>query len=188
MGGSIEIPFEIGEEVWWAGHGSRIEDVVCPECVGTRFITMTNGAGEVFKLDCAACRTGYETSRGTIQRTFYEHAPVRFVCRRVDISGREVRYSESSPSASCYSMVEAKNLYRDLEECRKACERLNVERQKNLDETYINNLKSKRRDMAWSVHYWGGQVRKLRDELKRAEDRLDVCKAKERAKAESAKA
>lgn len=67
-----------------------------------------------------------------------------------------------------------------LAECAVRCKELNEERRKTDEERAISNLASKRRDLAWSVHYWGGQVKKLERDLEVARARLARCKDKKR--------
>jgi len=88
---SIEIPFAIGQQVWHVGSGYRQEWIECPECAGTKAITMIQGNGVQVSLACAACSAGYEPPRGVIQRTYYEHRPVQVMLRRVEVRGNEIQ-------------------------------------------------------------------------------------------------
>lgn len=177
--GSIQIPFEIGEEVWWIGHGSREETVTCPECVGKKFITLIQGNGVKVDIDCACCGTGFDGPRGVIRETLNFHEPTRVTLGEVYISGKDVRYSHGSAGWQ----LDASGLFKTKEDCLAECVKLNKAKEENRKEQAVNYLKSKRREMAWSVHYWQGQVRDLRSRLDAAERRLDVCKAKKIAAA-----
>lgn len=176
MSGAIEIPFAIGETVWSIGSGHREETVVCPECAGTKAITMIQGSGERFSLGCARCGPVYEDPRGYITRTIYEHRPERFVCARVSVDGAEVRYSEAPSSATCYTSRDSADLFRDQAECQARCDVLNAEKAAADREREIANIASKRKDLAWSVHYWQGQIRRLEKQLEAARAALAVCK------------
>jgi len=173
--GSIEIPFNIGEQIWWVGNGYREEWITCPECAGTKVLTLIQGNGEKVSLDCACCSLGYEPPTGTIKRTFYQYEPTPFICQTVEMGfGGDFRYTDVIGQSH-----EVKgNLFRTKEECQEQCDKLNLEKEKDEERRLLNNTQSKRRDMAWSVHYWGQMVSKLKKELEAAQARLNVCKEK----------
>lgn len=179
MTASIPIPFPIGEPIWWVGYGVKKEWVECPECAGTKVLTLIQGNGEKVTIDCACCSRGYEPPHGVIERTVYEHTPTRFIPGRVEISGGVIRYSESGPDAACYRIVRVDELFSDRDECEAACVQLNEDRAKQDAELAVRNLASKRREMAWSVHYWGRKVKELERDLVTARERLQRCKEKQ---------
>ena len=175
---TIEIPFAVGEEAWWIGNYSKEETIVCPECLGTKVLKVIQGNGKEFNLDCACCSRGYEAPSGCISQTVYYHKPEKIKLGAVDMSCGEFRYDIGNGWS-----IYAKDIYKTEAECLDACIKENRVKAAYREEQMLNAIKSKRRDMAWSVHYWQGQIRRFKDDLKRAEDRLDVCKAKACAKA-----
>lgn len=178
---TLEIPFAIGEQLWSTGHGMRTEHVTCPECAGTKVLTLIKGNGERVELNCGYCGTGYDRASGVVPVTIYEHQPTPFVPRRVDMSCGEFTYSEASPEANAYSYTYAKNLYRSREECEAACARLNAERTADDERRALLNLQHKRRALSHSASYWTQQAAKLRKDLERVEARVRVLKAPEAA-------
>lgn len=180
MSATISIPFAIGQPLWWIGSGYQEEWITCPECAGTRVITMIQGNGEQFAIECAACSLGWEPARGAVKRTFYQHKPTPFIPKRVDISGGEIHYSEASPDASGYSFAYVKDLFASEVACADRCAELNEERTKAAEEQALAQLASKRKNLAWSVHYWGGQVKALERDLERVRTRLGACKERKR--------
>ncbi len=168
MSGSIEIPFEIGQVVWKASATPAARQVQCPECKGTRALTLIQGDGTEVSLACARCGVGYDPPTGTVTQYDYAAEPEEFICQDVNIFLGKVTYG------GCH----VDRLYEDKEECRAACQKLNEEYKHKVEEQAVHQLASKRRDMAWSVHYWGGMVRRLKKDLARAEARLAVCKEK----------
>ncbi len=162
----IDIPFAIGQTVWRASATPIERWVECPECVGTRATTMILGNGEERTLACACCGVGYEPPSGVVRDWDYDCEPEAFICRDLEVRDGEVRYGGTRAAV----------LYEDKEECRAHCAVLNKEHQRLKEERDIGKLSSRRRGMAWSVHYWSSQVRKLRKELALVEARLSVCK------------
>jgi len=178
MDATIPIPFALGEQVWWIGNGSSEEWVTCPECAGTKAITMVLGNGEQVSVACENCSAGFEPSRGVVKQTIYLHAPVPFTPRRVHVDGEEVRYSESGQGSTYYNSADAKNLFATKEECQRRCDELNVEKAKEKKDLAWQILIQNRKKMAYSAHYWTQMVSRLRKELAAAEARLQVVKAK----------
>jgi hypothetical protein len=179
---TLPIPFALGEPIWWIGSGHREEWITCPECAGTKVITMLLGNGESYELDCEGCRLPYEPSIGHVVRHIYEHAPEAFTPNRVDISGEEIRYSAAPPSATCWSSAYAKDLFISREECQARCDVLNAEKTKAGMDALVAQLKGNRRKLAWSVHYWRGQIHGLEKQLSMVRARLRACEERERKK------
>ena len=177
MNNTIELPFAIGEQVWWVGHGHDTETIVCPECAGTKVIEMTKGNGERVSLDCGLCGPGYDPPRGVITRNVYNYTPTPFTPRRWDKSCGEFTFSESEPGSSCYSFSYAKDLFRDRNECQKRCDELKKELTENQERRMLANISSKRKSLAFSASYWSQQVARYRKELAAAEARLSRCKS-----------
>jgi hypothetical protein len=179
MKGAIEIPYAIGSDLWWVGYGGREDWVTCPECAGTKVVRLTLGNGEQYEIDCRACSVGYDPPSGVVKHHVYEHRPTPFHARRVEIWGNSFRYGEESPESGCWRPVEVGDLYESREECAARCEALNQERAAQEATRQIQNLASKRRDLAWSVHYWRGQKRRLERELASVNGRLREIAAEE---------
>lgn len=177
MNASFPIPYPLGVSLWYTGGPHREEWVECPECCGTKVIELVLGNGQRFSLDCRCCQSGYEDPRGVIKRTAFEYRPVPFLPLRVTIFGSEVSYSESPPEASCYSSVDSKHLFTSKEECQAKCEAMNAEHAAAEAEAIVHRRGRARKDLAWSAHYWGSQVRQLEKELAKARERLTKCKA-----------
>ena len=175
MENSLKIPFAIGQIVFSVGNGYKEEYITCPECLGHKTVIMTQHNGETFEIECAGCRQGFDPSTGTVKRLFYKHSPTSFYCNRVSVNGNKVTYSESNPDSNCYNSTEVKYLFVTEEECQKECDRLNIELTKQEDEILFHKLKSKKRDLAWSVHYWNNQRLKLERDLKFVNNRLGLC-------------
>ena len=176
---SVPIPFAVGEEVWWVGSGYRKETVICPECCGTKAITMILGNGETVSLDCAMCGPGYNRPTGTIDRTDYRHVPQRIAPTTVRVDGEEITYHTPAPGGGYYVMY-IHDMFTDEQECQVRCDELNQKKAMEEERRIISTRNSKRKDMAFSVTYWRGQVKRLEDELHQAKARLSVSKQKEK--------
>ena len=178
MSAEIKIPFELGVQIWWVGHGHQEKWITCPECVGSKKLRVIQGNGQEFEIDCAACTLGYEPPSGKIKQIVYRHVPTPYTPRRVigfEANGI-VNYTDAPEGATCYSYIHSNDMFQNETDCLVACEQRNVEREKWQAENLLSNLKSKKRDLAWSVHYWGRKLRDLERDLELTRTRLTECK------------
>ena len=166
----LNIPYDVGAEMWTPSNDSHMLTVQCPECCGNKYVTVTLGSGNVYTLDCACCGHGLDRPRGYVEVRDYTSGPKCVTLGAVTIetwgSGPELRYGG----------IGVTDLYENEEACRDECTRRNRERKKNDEEQALHRIASKRKELAWSVHYWGRQVAELKRDLERAEARLAVCK------------
>lgn len=174
---NFEVPFAIGETVWACSYDRREEWITCPDCAGTRTITLILGNGTQQSMECNLCQSGYDRPRGMIQHIIHGSIPVQVTCRRiVDFRDSEPCYSDSEEDAGSYRTYKASELYRDKAECEVACAKRNEENRVEDERRALANLESKRRSLAFSSHYWARQVKELERDLELARARLAVCK------------
>lgn len=169
---SIPIPFAIGEKLWHAAPDPDARWEVCDTCFGKLKITMILGNGEEHTLDCAACTIGYGQPSGRIQTHRIRYTPKEFVPTKVSMSGNEFHYSRDESGQFAY----ASTLTREKSECQVMCDELNAKHAAEEHGRVVHNRKSKRRDMAWSVGYWRGQLRKAEAEVERLREHLGIVK------------
>jgi hypothetical protein len=183
---TIELPFSLGVTVWHAAYGYESWWIECPECLGTKKVKVSLATGEEYELECRCCQEGYEPSRGKIQTGQSRFTPTLFTPGRFRIEGAEVWYSESSPDASSYSSVSADVLFLDKAACAARCDEENAKHDKERAEQALRNLMHKRKDYAWSVHYWRGQLKQKRRDVELIEARLVEVTARKRFTAQNA--
>jgi hypothetical protein len=182
MSGQIEIPFAIGQTVWRAAIEPVTTYLECPDCCGKKKVTVTQGNGEVYTLDCRCCQTGYDSPTGRIQRTEWKSVPTEVTLRRVDISGNEIRYSDSPPGSCSYRIYNVEDMFLTKEAAQVRSEELNAKQTAYEAERFINNMASKKKDLAWSVHYWSRLAATKEKEIEEIYARLGRCREKEAKK------
>jgi hypothetical protein len=172
---SVPIPFALAEVVWHAGYGQHSEWSTCPECCGSKTITLTQGNGDQVSLDCACCSRGFNPPTGTIERRVSNRRPVPFICAWVEVRGEEIRYMENTTGSG--TIVDSKDLFRDQNACQQRCDELNKLFEEEQERLILATISHKRKDMAWSAHYWGRKVKDLERELELAKKRLGLIKS-----------
>ena len=158
--------------MWVPGPAHREVQAVCPECIGTKVVMMVLENGSQFHLDCCCCQVGYDGPRGwVIQREVWFKPEVAIVAG-VDFQDGETNYRTNR---GCFREV-----YSTAEECQPECDRRQAEYEADEERRSLANLQSKRRDCAWSVHYWGRKVKELERDLEAARARLHRIKAEKK--------
>lgn len=172
-GNSIKIPFAIGQKVWHAKSSQEPEYITCPDCLGEKVLTVLQGNGLKFTIECAACRVSYDPPTGRVKTRLYKVYPQAFTCHLINIVHNTFYYYDEHKNSA-----ESDRLFTTLEECQKKCDELNKKHAEEQDRILMASLQSRRRDLAWSVHYWSRQVKDLERQLELAKARLNVCKEK----------
>ena len=182
-GTEIKLPLPLGVTLWHASHGAGEEWITCPECLGTKELKLTLANGEEYMVDCRCCQSGYEAPLGLIRRYRYDFKPVPFIARRWGTDGDKFWFSEQSPHANCWTRVDQDDLFTDETACRARCDQRNAELATQQEEQQYNRLMSKRKDLAWSVHYWRSQLARHRRDAELVEKRLRECQERKKVKA-----
>ena len=179
----VKLPFPLGVTLWRAAYGAGEEWVTCPECLGTKEVKLTLANGEEYMLDCRCCQSGFGPPRGLIHRCIYDFRPTPFVARRWGTDGSKFWFSDAAPDATCFTHVDQDDLFTDEAECLTRCEQRNAELSKRQEEQQYSHLMSRRKDLAWSVHYWRSQLARHKKDVELAEQRLRACQERKRVKA-----
>lgn len=185
---ALEIPFELGVPIWVAECNTHQRWIECPECCGTKALTLINGNGVEVSLECRCCQDGYDPPKGIVRSHVWEARPKPFTPRRFRCDGEEWMFSESEPDAASCGSFPVDRLFKDRDDCQRKCDQMNAEHAKEQAQSLIHQVTRGRRDVAWSVHYWGRQVKELEASLERARARLSACKDRKKSAASPSRA
>ncbi len=173
---TISMPFAIGETVWHVGGHYRDEYPVCPDCAGTKFVTMVLGNGTTHTLDCACCG-GYNPPTGRMKVSRFVYEPEEITLARVTgFDKGDVEYTNAPEGASCYNIFNSSNMFRDKAACEAVCEKKRIEKDAAEEKNALARAKSRGRSMAYSVSYWRSQAARHKQDWEDAERRLNAAK------------
>jgi hypothetical protein len=171
----METQFNIGDMVWFVRAGHTPRYMICPDCCGTKVLTVIMGDGTQASIDCNCCREGLHI-RGKV-KVYDWHCEVDSrVVTRIKIDGDSVSYSVS------YTVFEAwpDAVFATKEEAE--AEAVKVLAQYKADEDKrINQLKDPKGRMktwAWNVSYHQGCIKRAEKDLAYHQAKLAVAKAK----------
>lgn len=156
---SIEIPFALGVEVWYARPHSFNEYAPCEECLGSKVCTMVLGNGEQYEMECRGCWPGgceVSTGRKTTRRV--ERYPSKYTPKCVtEITEKETSYTNAGEGATSYQIVRSTELFSTEEECAAFCVIDNAKTRAEEDRRNTYCLQENKKQHSWSVHYWRSQ-------------------------------
>lgn len=161
----------IGDKVWTARLAHREFTEVCPDCLGTKAVTLLLENGEKHSLDCGTCYPGgYEKARGYIKRSQYQ--PAAKLQEIVGIDASRERTTYRFYDWSCDEVFDSE------EEAIAAAERLRAAREDEDHRSFLHKKEDSRRTWWWSCGYYRQQIKRAKQDLAYAEARLSVAKEK----------
>lgn len=166
--------FNIGDTVWFAGFGHRSVWVKCPDCLGSKHLTVIFADGQKVTIDCAGCSRGYEPPIGVVEQYEtsgkVEELVVAGVRREDDrYRGRRVDYTFSGGTVISEEYVFATEAEAIEKGKVRAAEWLADENKRLLAKT------KNHRTWAWNAHYHRDKIRQLEKEIAYHRAKLDAA-------------
>jgi len=166
--------YNIGDKVWYSGRKSTTESVVCPECFGKKYLTVTLGDDSQVTIDCAGCASGYDPPRG--YKTYYKQdieVSQVTICQ-IEIEPTSVEYGFNSFDRRHYRVKET-DLFTTKEKAeiraKELAEQWNQEHLAKIHRKEQNN-----RTWSWHVHYYRKMIRDAEHNIERAKKKLDAAR------------
>jgi hypothetical protein len=166
--------YKIGDRVWYAERKAVEKTVVCPDCFGSKALTVIKGDGSQVSIGCAGCASGYEPPKGYINYMSSEVAVSTSVIDRLEIKTDKTTYG----SSGFYSVEEC-----DIFDTKEEAEARALVLAKEYNDEQLARIYQKEkhnRTWAWNVRYH-------RDCIKRAEKDIVYHTAKLNAAKEKVK-
>lgn len=175
---SIALPFALGSTVWHIGPSERTVTVTCPECAGTKAITVTTGTGATYTLKCHHCGPGYRGPTGQVQERVPGHEPRQVTLEKL----HEWREGRATYLGLGTGLIRDDYLFATREECQACCDRLNAEQKEHCERRNLAELTRNREHLAFSVPYWRRELRQLEEKANLVRAQLGLALV-EKAKA-----
>lgn len=169
--------FNLEDWVWYATTEYQKRRVMCPDCAGTRFLTVIMGDGAQVTIDCSLCSVGYDPPHGFVTQGYYtpavKHSTVEGVERDRE-DGFKYRLHD------CYSKPEA-----DLFATREEAEARAAVLAQELIQQEADRIKRREKDTrtwAWNARYHRECIRRAEHDLQYHRAKLEVAKVKAKEK------
>lgn len=160
----------IGDVVWIARLRHREFQLVCPDCLGTKAVTLLLENGERESLECKTCYPGgYEPPRGFITKTQYQPAADKRSIEAMEVSAQKTTYRFFD--WSCNEVFETE------QEAVTAAEALRKEREDEDHKRFVWKKEDARRSWSWECSYHRKQIESAEKQIAYAKAKLTVAKA-----------
>ena len=166
--------FKLGDEVYFVYPESVERREVCPDCCGSKFVTITMGDGTQYTVDCEGCKSGYDPPRGFI--TEWDHS---YLSRKVVIGGMEItlektKYHVDVRSGGWWSADES-DLFLDPFDAQKEILVRNAQEAERI--TAAEKKKANpNKSWAWHVSYFRRELKRAHGEIERYTRLLNASK------------
>ena len=168
--------FNLGDNVFRATWDSEPAYITCPDCGGTKFVTVRLWDGTEHTLDCDGCKKGYYPPSGTV--LYYKRTPAAKSCI---ITGISIEAKDNKIEYTCEGeytyRCDQSDLFRDQAICLKYAEKKAKEAEEREKENELKKVKA-HRNWSWHVHYYRRQIRDAKKTIERAEAALSVARVK----------
>ena len=161
--------YKIDDTIWYANRDTRLEQVICPECFGKRFLTVILGDNSQVTIDCVGCGVGLENPKGYIEYHKHLVSVKQIIIEKVEETKLKTEYGFNG----CYRVGE-EDLFNTKEEAEKRALELAEEHNKEELEK-INRKEKDNRTWAWNVHYHRDCIRRAEKDLIYHKTKLSVA-------------
>jgi hypothetical protein len=161
----MKLRFEIGDVAYAAMIVPKPENVVCPDCGGTRRIKVTLFDWTMHELECEFCRRGYEGAVGYIETKTCIPKAKSVILNGVSVNGEHADWYTNEGVFADYDMFET------LE----AAFARALDKEKEFEEEEKRRMTRKynsKRSWAWHVGYYRREIREAEARIKYAKERL----------------
>jgi len=169
---TLDIPYAVGDSVWWAHVKWDDTREPCPTCFGDKCVTLILGNGEQVSIECTTCEDGWHDACGWVTKPGREAVVERVTLMSVQVYGGDVIYITLGTLS-----VGAEELFADEDAARTYAARLAEKQQRDEEERMAQVIASKRKKASWTAGYCRSQITRLEKELAVARGRLAVAKA-----------
>lgn len=94
----MKAKFEIGDKILIPSFERHERRIICPDCVGNRFLTVIMGDKTEVTIKCENCGPGYEPPSGYIKTYDFEGEIREVTITGLEINSERVQYHVGSPN------------------------------------------------------------------------------------------
>jgi len=171
--------FQIGDQVWIARCEQEQQWATCPDCGGTRYVTVIAN-GDTHTVPCAGCSRGYESPSSVVPYWSYVPTVEQGVIGGVEVSGDSFEYRVPAGEHSSWIKTEAELFLTESEALQKA--QAMQEEYDVKEKARIFSKKEEWRTWAWHVTYYRRQIRDAQATIERATQQLNYAQTKEKGR------
>lgn len=181
----MEPKYKVGNVVYRATYGKTETWITCPDCGGTKRVTVILHDGTEIKIECGGCNPGgYEGSRGIIRQYEWKPEAQKHTVTGFKVSSHDgVEYEldrRGGDVVSSYWTGNEETVFATEQEAIAASEALRVEHEAEENKHYLAKTKD-HKSWAWNASYHRREIKELERRLEYHRGKSEICKAKSKA-------
>ena len=173
--------FNIGDKVFKARYGRNEKWVTCPDCFGTKHVTVILGDGTAITIECGGCDPGgYKPSCGVIKQYDYETQVHEHTVTGVTIRASGAEYELDKFCGGGYWTGNDKDVFGTKEEAHTDGERQRAEHENEENRRLMAKTKD-HKSWAWNYRYHRDCIKRAEKEIEYHSRKAQICLAKDKA-------
>ena len=166
--------YQLGDKVWRARTTTIEKHKTCPDCLGSKCVTVVLADYQCFSIPCETCdhRGLWEGPLGYVK--YDEH--VDYV-EEMEIQGIEITEKGVEYKTTKAYRVEEDQLYPSKDQAEAVAKTLAEERTKR-EESKVYRKEKDHKKWAWHVRYYRSQIKDAQKTIERATAKLNYAKTK----------
>ncbi len=171
--------FKIGDKVFQSSYGRHEKWVTCPDCLGSKRVTVVLGDGTEVKIECGGCYPGgYESSLGVIRQYDYSTQTNERTVTGICMRGTEVSYELNHFEGQCsYYHGNDTDTFATREEALAYGESKRLENEADENKRLMAKTKD-HKSWAWNATYHRREIKRLERDLEHHRRKVQICAAK----------
>ena len=154
--------FKINDEVYHAQYDRKQRYIVCPDCMGKRFLTVIMGDDSRVTIDCVGCTRGaYEGPHGNIETWDYEATVTKRKITGMEVNLQKTEYKSHifcDENGSSYFTLKSEDMFSTEAEATVRAKELKAEAEKE-EAKRLTQKHDRNRSWAWNASYHRKGVR-----------------------------
>ncbi len=169
--------YKIGDVVWAANRRRVEKSMVCPDCLGKKFLTVILGDDSRVTINCSFCDGGlYSGPCGLIHYCQEEVQAEMITIEGLEEMAGNVTYKYNvNDEGCCYDVIKEQDVFPTKEEAQNRALTLAQEYEQS-ERDRINYKLKPAKTWAWHVRYYRNNIRQAQKEIERSTLQLEAAK------------
>ena len=174
----------MGDKVYRATYKETEKFITCPDCCGTKHVSVILGDGTSVTIECGGCDPGgYQSSTGAIKQYEYKVEVVECTVVGVRAQYGEIEYDllpRFNVNSFCYYTVKDEEVFCTHQEAAEYGEVLRLKHESEANKRLMAKTKD-HKSWAWNAAYHMRCIKKLEAELEYHKSKAIICREKSKS-------
>ncbi len=167
--------YKIGDVVWAANRRRVEKSMVCPDCLGKKFLTVILGDDSRVTIDCASCDEDLYSGPSGLIRYYQEEVQAEMITiEGLEEMAGKVEYKYKINGCCCY-VIKEQDVFPTKEEAQMRALKLAQEYEQS-ERDRINYKLKPAKNWAWHIRYYRDNIKRAQKEIEYTTLQLEAAK------------